>query len=257
MNWREEPKRSRFGTPMIPAVKQLIVFAVGWIGFQIFATTVQMVFIFVAKANGWNATEFLSKLSSAIIVNSICYIGLLTALVIILNTDILKILKSFKNWQAYVAGAVCLIAIFAFNILYSNFINILKAYKIINIPVTDNANEESLQRMQDVYPITSLVIFGLIGPICEEITYRVGLFSLLKRKNQVMAYFVTIAVFAFIHFNFSTNPTTLLNEVLNLPYYMFAAFAFSFTYDKFGYAASLTAHISNNIISLYLVSAIR
>ncbi|MBP5694703.1 MAG: CPBP family intramembrane metalloprotease, partial [Bacilli bacterium] len=104
-----------------------------------------------------------------------------------------------------------------------------------------------------VYPITCLFIFGLIGPICEEITYRVGLFSLLKRKNRALAYLVTIAVFALIHFNFSNDPATLLNEIINLPYYMFAAFAFSFAFDKFGFAASATAHISNNLISLFLV----
>ena len=257
MNWREEPKTSRFGSPMIPAVKQLIVFAIGWIGFRVLATTIQVLIIFISRANGWNSTEILSRFSTSMILNSVCYISMLVALTLVINTNILKLIKSFGQWQSYVAAAICLASIFAFNIVYGTFINALKELGIINIPVSDNANESSLQSLQDVYPVTCLFIFGIIGPICEELTYRVGLFSFLKRKNRFLAYFVTIAVFALIHFNYSNDPATLLNEVLNLPYYMFAAFAFSFTFDKFGFAASTTAHISNNLVSLFLVALAR
>ena len=256
MNWNREPEKSRYGSQMIPAFKQLITFLVGWIGFRIFATFMQMIFIFVARATGESPNAVLSQFGTSMVINSICYIGLLIALTLIINFDLIKLLKSFKQWQSYLAGVICLVAIFAFNYAYGVTINILKEFKIINIPVSDNANEASLQSLQDVYPITCLFIFGIVGPICEELKYRVGLFSLLKRKNRAFAYWITIAVFALIHFNFSTNPTTLLNEILNLPYYMFAAFAFSFTYEKFGLAGSLTAHLLNNVVSLFLVSAI-
>ena len=128
--------------------------------------------------------------------------------------------------------------------------------ELLPITSSDNINESSLQTMRQVYPVASFMIFGLIGPICEEFTYRVGLFSFFKRINKWVAYVVTVVIFAFIHFNFSTDPNVLLNEVLNLPFYMFAAFAFSFTYDKFGLAGSLTAHVANNFISLSLISTI-
>ena len=256
MNWRQEPKKERFGSPMLPAVKQLIIFGVGWIGFKILAYTIQVALIIFAKARGWDANELLTQFSTSMIINSVCYIGLLIALLLIANTDLVKILKSFAQWQSYLAGVICLLSIFAFNFLYGNTIEILKSAGIINIPVGNNVNEASLQSLQDVYPFTCLVVFGLIGPICEELTYRVGLFSLLKRRNRAAAYWITIVVFALIHFNFSTNSVTLLNELLNLPYYMFAAFAFSFTFDKFGFAGSVTAHILNNLISLFFVQAI-
>ena len=42
MSWKEEPQKSRFGSPMLPAVKQIILFAVGWLGFQVFATSIQL-----------------------------------------------------------------------------------------------------------------------------------------------------------------------------------------------------------------------
>ena len=250
MMWRSEPEPSKYGNRMIPAVKQLVIFLVGWVGFQMFAATIQIVLGVVGKYQGYDIEEYLSTLQSAIIVNSAAYLALLIAIVAIVNFDIVKLFKSFKHWQSYVAGLVCLASIFAFDYLWGTVLELLP------INTADNINESSLQRMQDIYPIASFIIFGLVGPICEEFTYRVGLFSFFKRINKWLAYVVTIIIFALIHFNFSTDPNVLLNEVLNLPFYMFAAFAFSFTYDKFGLAGSLSAHITNNIISLSLISII-
>ena len=184
------------------------------------------------------------------LVNATAYIGLLVTLLLIANKDLLKIIKSFKQWQSYLAGAICFASIIAFNIVYGNIVAILKT------PVSDNANQAALETMDAAFPVISMVIFGFVGPICEELTYRVGLFSLLKRKNRFVAYFVTIIVFALIHFNYTTNTEKLINEILNLPYYMFAAFAFSFTYDHFGFAGSVTGHIINNVFSLAMIKYI-
>ena len=245
-----EKTTSKFGTEMFPPRKQLIIFLIGWIGFQIFASTIQIVILIIAKIYWGAGEEILQKYCMSMLVNALAYLGLIFAIVLISRHDLKKLFGSFKHYQSYIAGAVCLVSMFAFNALYSTFLQLIK------VTSSDNANEASLQSLQDIYPLTCLIIFGIIGPICEEMTYRVGLFSLLKRKNKVVAYVVTIAVFALIHFNFSTDPDTLVNELLNLPYYMFAAAAFSFTYDKFGFAGSVTAHISNNLISLFLVKAI-
>ena len=248
--WKFEPEPSKYGNRMIPAVKQLIVFLVGWVGFQIFAATLQVFLGVGASLYGNDVEEFLSTLQASMIVNSAAYIGLLIAIVAIVNFDINKLFSSFKNWQSYVAGLVCLAAIFLFDFAWGTILELLP------IGTSDNINEASLQTIQDAYPFACLIVFGIIGPICEEFTYRVGLFSLFERKNKAIAYVVTIIVFAFIHFNFSITPSVLLNEVLNLPFYMFAAFAFCFTYEKFGLAGSLTAHIINNVISLSLISLI-
>ena len=250
MFWNQEPETSRFGNKMIPAVKQFVIFLVGWVGFRIFAATIQIGIGVVAKAQGQDINAVLNQTSTAMIVNSAAYLGLLIALVIIINFDVIKLFKSFKHYQSYIAGLVCLVSIFAFTYVYNLFLGMIKT------PTSSNANESSIQEISNAYKFTSIVIFGIIGPICEELTYRVGLFSLLRRKSKVMAYLLTIVIFAFIHFNFDLNPTVLLNEILNLPFYMFAAFAFSFTYEKFGLAGSLTAHIANNVISLSLISVI-
>ena len=250
MEWNNEPKTSRFGSPMIPPIKQLIVFLVGWIGFRIVATSIQLSILLFGEAGGFDGKEILYQNSTSMIINSLCYIGLLIALVLIINTNIIKLLKSFAHWQSYLAGAIAFLAIYAFSISYGIFVDTLKASGIINTPVSDNANQTAIVSLEQQYPFTCLIVFGLIGPICEELTYRVGFFSLLKRKNKVWAYIASIALFAFIHFNLSTNTTTLINEIINLPYYMFAGFAFAFVFDKFGFAGSVTAHAINNIIGI-------
>ena len=245
MLWNYEPETSKYGNKMIPAIKQLIIFLVGWIGFQLFAASVQIAIATICSFRGIDGTAFLKQTSGQMVVNSACYLALLIAIVLIANVDIKKLFKSFKQYQSYIAGVVCLLSILAFNALYMMFLSALPLPS-----ATDNANEASIQSITSAFPITSIIIFGIVGPICEEFTYRVGLFSFFKRKSKWLAYLITIVIFASIHFNFSTDSATLLNEILNLPFYMFAAFAFSFTYDKFGLAGSLTAHIANNLLSL-------
>ena len=245
MDWNLEPEKKPFGSPMIPAKKQLIVFLTGWLGFQVIATLVQVFLV-----NSFSiATDIIPELVVRqalvkMLINTLAYFVLLILLLLITYTDIAKQLKSFKQWQSYLAGVVCLLSIYAFNFVYGNLIN------LIPMPVTDNVNEAAVVSLQSLYPVLSLVLFGFVAPICEELTYRTGLFSLLKRRSRALAYGVTIVVFALIHSNFTI--TNFFNELLNLPYYAYAAFAFCFTYERYGFAGSVTAHILNNVISCVL-----
>lgn len=244
-------KEYPLSTPAFPLKKQILYFGLGWLGFQVIATVIQLtVGMIYGNLNGVTWQEALRVLSVNMIVNATAYIALLVTLLLIGNKDLLKIIKSFKQWQSYLAGVICFASIIAFNIFYGIIVNLLKT------PVSGNSNQQALETIDSVYPFVSMVIFGFVGPICEELTYRTGLFSLLKRKNRIIAYAVTIVVFALIHFDFSATKETIVNELLNLPYYMFAAFAFSFTYDRFGFAGSVTGHIINNVFSLAMIAYI-
>lgn len=228
--------------------KQIVLFFVGWVGFQILGAIIQLIVFRVAVNNGFNGTmaEALSTPDNGMLVNALAYLILVGALFGICNIDTVKLAKSFAGWKPYVAAIICVLSIYTFNLIWSSIIS------LVNMPVSDNVNQASIESIEDVYPLTSLIIFGLIGPVCEELTYRVGLFSLCKRWTRAFAYVITIVVFAFIHFHFSREPLPLLNEILNLPFYAFAAAAFSFVYDKFGFASSVSAHITNNLISLII-----
>ena len=108
----------------------------------------------------------------------------------------------------------------------------------------------TLRSFITIYPFISLIFLGVIGPICEELTYRVGLFSVLK-KPKWLAYVIGTLVFALAHFSFTS--TNIINELVNLPVYIVSGFALCLAYDKFGLAASLTAHTVNNIYSVSMV----
>ena len=89
---------------------------------------------------------------------------------------------------------------------------------------------------------------------CHNAIARVGLFTLAKRFNHVLAYIVTALVFGLIHFNWAAfgagDSALLINELLNLPDYVLAGLIMCALYDKCGFAASATAHIVNNCVSL-------
>lgn len=231
--------------------KHLILFVIGLAGLVIAEVTVQLIVDISAGAiygvSSDAFEEFVKSPTHTMLVSGIAYVALFGAFVLVLRDDLKEITKSFKGWKPFVAGLVGLGLIIAFNNVYVLFL------KLINVDIVDNNNEDTINSITTVFPILTLVIFANIGPICEELTYRVGLFSLIRKKNRCLAYVVTILVFAFIHFNFGAiSDGTIVNELLNLPLYLFSGFMFTFLYEKFGLAGSATAHILNNTISMCL-----
>ena len=246
MNWDFEPEKSRFGSPMISAKKQLFCFLMGWIGLQVIAVIIQIITATIFSAGTYlTPNQVVYVPGVQMMINTTTYLLLAVILTAITYIDLPKLLRSFAQYQSILAGVGCVLSIFAFNFIYGIIIS------FIPTPVTDNVNQTNVVNLQAMYPYLGLLIFGIVAPVCEELTYRTGLFSLLKRRSRALAYGVTIAVFALIHANFTL--TNFANELLNLPYYAFAAFAFCFTYEKFGLAGSLTGHILNNLIA-FLIS---
>ena len=224
---------------MLSFGKQLGLFATGSFGFSILGVIISLI---ISLFN----TSSVSNILLNMILNTVVYALLFMILFAIINVDIKKLLCSFKKWKPYVAAVLCFLSIILFGMIYSMIL------QLAGVQISGNGNQQAIDVTSESYPLTALIIFGFIGPICEELTYRVGLFSFSKRISKWLAYPLTILVFALIHFNFSAS--SLVNELYNLPYYIIAAFALTFTYDKFGFAGSITAHVLNNIISLLPVS---
>lgn len=230
--------------------KQLTLFAIGLFGLQIISLLIQLIvsFFYGTTHNKDELIAFSQSVEFSAILNFSIYVILFAILVLILFKDNIRLLKTFKNWVVPVAAIIGYISILAFNYFYSFVLN------VSGLSISNNANESGITSIVKAYPLLSVIIFGVIGPVCEEITYRIGLYSSLRRVNKYLAYIVTILVFAFIHFDFasltSTNSTLIINEFLNMPYYVFAAFTFCFLYEKYGFAASLSAHITNNLVSV-------
>ena len=112
---------------------------------------------------------------------------------------------------------------------------------------TVNGNQAAIEDMVSIYPIIAAFIIIVLGPICEELTYRVGLYSLLRRYSFVLAIVVTSIVFGFIHFDFTA--VDLIEELWALPVYIVTGAILSLAYELRGPACSITAHMVFNLIA--------
>ena len=237
----EAPESKPFSNKMtwLPWYKQLIVFFIGSAGLTIAATLLQLFVILF----GQSETPYV-----AIWINFFGYFIAITSIGAVIWMHFKGIFKSFKHWLPYVMGIAGVAAIYTFNVVYNNVIALI--YQIGN-----NANETAVDSFILGMPIVSFFIVVLFGPICEELTYRMGLFSFLSRVHVALGYVATAIIFAFIHFDWTCfgNSEVLINELLNIPLYMFAGLTFCFLYHKWGFASSLTAHIGNNLLSFTFV----
>ncbi|MCQ2815058.1 MAG: CPBP family intramembrane metalloprotease [Bacilli bacterium] len=220
-----------------PILHQLLFFLIGLFGLMVFNVLFEVIFLPLYETN-------ISRFT--ILVNFLSYILLFIALLLIfcLNRKFRYFFSHFLDWRSYVAGIAVCGLIYGLTVLY----NILLS---LGYNVTDGLNQQTSVNMIQNYPTMSFFMIVLLGPICEEITYRLGLFTLLSRVNRYLAYTVTILVFSLIHFKF--NASNLLNELANLPNYLIAGFFLTLVYEKFGISASFIAHIANNLLSFILI----
>ena len=217
---------------------RLTLFLVGFIGLDIVTLIIQIVLqLIIPEYFVKDSPYYITGLT---MMNTIRYVLLSITFVVLLFPRLKVLAKKFLNWKGDLLGiafgiGIILITI-GYNLIISQFID----------PGT-NANEVAAESMIVVYPVLSIIVLGILGPVCEEITYRYSLFSMLDKKSKVLAYILTPLVFAIIHFDFTGD---LKIELLNLPTYIIAGLSLSFVYDKFGFNTAVIAHITNNLYAI-------
>lgn len=222
--------------------RRLIVFLVGFIsGTFIIPLIIQIIVISINR-------DYVNKESplyveGMTIINSFRYAVLTIVLLCLLIPLLKEGVKRFKNWKNILYGVGFGAAIIGLTIFYNLIIS-----AFVEIP--PNGNEALSRSMIKDYPIITVFVVGLLGPFCEEIIYRYGLFGFINQKFKILAYIVTILVFAFIHFDYTGD---LFVEFLNLPVYILAGIILTFAYDRFGLESSLTAHVINNMYAVVIV----
>lgn len=210
-----------------PLWKRAVLLGIGSFGLELIAIIVTFLTIGIPKSDRSGA------------INLITYSIVFVTLISVIFTDIPKrFLPAFKKWQPYVIGIGIGASIIIFDIVYITFVNLFYTAET-------SANESVIRNVIDVYPIASVFLFGIIGPLCEELTYRVGLFGLLKRVNRALAYVVTGLVFGFLHFSFTSSD--IINELIFLPSYIVPGVALAVAYDLFDLPCAWTAHCVNNL----------
>lgn len=231
-------EKSNENNKTLPATKLILLFVVGIFGLYIFALIAGQI---VKAIPGLNESQANG------VSNFITYSLIAVSMLAILNKDLIKLKYYFKDAKIIIYGIIIGFLLLAIQGGYSNLVNLY-----YHGPVSDN--ETSLRSFISYYPAFSIIFLCFIGPFCEELTYRVGLFGFLSRY-KVLAYIVSILIFAFMHFNPASE--NIINELINLPIYLFCGIILTVAYDKFGLTASLTAHCINNLYSVITILIIQ
>ena len=171
----------------------------------------------------------------------VMFIGLL---LIVMLTRRQLFFDKLKNPTDYLYGVLYAISLFVVSLLISMFINVFTE-------VNDNTNQSNALNVVKNYPIIAGSIICFIGPVCEELTYRVGLYSFLRRINKYAAFAVTTIVFALIHFDFYAED--MFTELLSLPSYIACGFLLTLAYEHKGPACSILAHMVYNTYAFVMM----
>jgi len=225
------PKRVVFLHPFA----QLGMFLVGFSYFGMFI----LEFIIA----GFNDVLPEDKVQKGLLVMTIVYVTILIGLLVIaLFSGRRKIfVDKFTDWRDYLYGLA-----YAFAIILANFL--VGLIMSIFFKDGDNANQEAINAVATGYPLLSIPILCVVGPICEELTYRVGLYSFIRRFNKYAAIIVTSLVFAFIHMELIDSD--IIMELQALPSYIASGLVLAIAYEDRGPACSITAHVIFNLVAV-------
>jgi membrane protease YdiL (CAAX protease family) len=231
--------------------KELALFLTGWLGFQVIGLILSYIILSTTKSAyesaGLSGASLLAAMKAfqgsvayAGAVDFSLYVVLFCLMLALLDRDLFRLTAKFKDPKTYY-GILCGVGVMLVSALYGM---IISASGLSNT----NANQNIINELVAQSPLLSVLIFGLIGPFCEELTYRVGLYGFLKRFNVYVAYVLVALIFGFIHFDWDniTSPV----EWAMLPDYMISGFLFALIYDKLGFGASYLAHATNNVVGL-------
>ena len=221
----------------LPLWKKIASFLLGYVGLQII---VQILKLFISTET--ELYFIISGSYSGAVNFGVCII-LFSLFIIRLNDVLLKILKEFKSSDTWISGLAYGFLVLIISSAINAMLNLIPHSGV-------NNNESSIDSITTIFPLLSLLVFGLIGPICEEFTYRVGFFGFFRKINPILGYIFTAILFGFIHFDFQSND--LINELINIPSYIIAGLMLCYIYDYKGIGTSIIAHALNNVTGILL-----
>ena len=175
--------------------------------------------------------------------NGIPYAIVSVALIACLFSIKKPLISRLKRWKNYLWGIAFGAVLIGFSYLYSFLIGLGN--------FGDNNNQNAAETMIFAFPVLSMIVMGILAPVCEELTYRLGLFSFAKRINKYLAYVIVIIVFGLIHFDFLAED--IVNELVSLPQYIIAGLLFCLAYEYKGLPCCVVAHMLNNIFSIAFI----
>lgn len=226
--------------------KEVGLFGVGTLGFYIFGLLLSLIITSIAQNVLYEAgftgaslttglNDYISSASYTILVNYLVYLLMLVTDFFLIGKCLHKVFDSFKN-PKFAFGFAIGIVIFGVSMLLTYLLSFAGTHTSDNQVIIDQASGQ--------YALLTAILTIVIAPLVEELTYRVGLFTVLKRINVYFAYAAVAIIFGLMHMkNFAS-----LNEWLNVIVYMVGGLCLTFAYHHFGFAGSFTAHLTYNLI---------
>ena len=243
-------------------IKEMILFLTGWLGFKLLGMLAGIIAIAIGAGTEWgDGVSTLQEWSELPAVNFWINASSYMALFIVVGGILwrdgwIEFAHSYKKIFNIAIGVAGLIATIVTNTLYSLIVTGIFAAFGREMP-SINGNEQTIRDMIFTNLPLAYLVFGIIGPFTEEITYRVGLFSFFGRSKGWIAYLISCIIFGLIHLKWENLGTTegLASEFIALPTYIGGGAILAFVYEKGGISASYTSHMLNNILSLTLTVA--
>lgn len=245
----DDPRRRSFDNNLvIGPLREIGMFLIGSAGLFVLAQIIGTIALLVARTNfvaqgltgdelAKALTEYASSAQLTLVMNDITYVIVFAGLLLFLWRDGFHLFKSIINIRTLM-GIPVFIGMLVLSLIWSLISQQLGA--------TTNDNQTAVVSTVILSPALAVLVTGLVAPFVEELTYRVGAFTFLKRINRVLAYVVVGVLFGFIHMKDFTSA----NEWLSFPSYLIAGIALCFAYDRFGFGAAFTAHAINNLVSV-------
>ena len=118
----------------------------------------------------------------------------------------------------------------------------------------DSPNDQSIDAMADTAYNVTAAISVFFAPILEEILFRGVAFQSLRKKNRILAYAVSMGLFAIYHvWQYALvfqDPSYLLYALQYLP----ITFAITWSYEYSGSLwTAILFHMSNNYLALTIM----
>ena len=160
------------------------------------------------------------------------------------------IFKDFCKIRNIVVGLIVGVLLIGLSQLVSFLI-----YDIGGLPT--NSNQIVVENTVKNSAVLSIFVIVLLGPIFEELVFRVGLMGLgmkfSEKYGKVFAYIISILIFIIIHLNFIGENINFTAEFAAIPSYFIGAGLLCLAYDMGGLSSSIIAHIMNNLLGYILV----
>ena len=236
----------------ISFTKGVILFLVGFAGLQFVAIILSFIATLIFDIE---ELQIVNPEKVQIImgyINCFSYAIILVTLFAIIGFSNLKFIYKHEELLNKIGKGIG----YGFGLLMISYIwGIISSF--ISPDITTNENESSIRTIISTLPIAAFLFVVVFAPVTEEITYRLGIFHNIKKKNRYAAYIATALIFCAIHVSWESfsdmSKAEVINELLNFPSYILSGAYLCYVYEKEDNLLSSTiAHMTNNGVAFLL-----